>query len=827
MRKLRTPTHASHADVNEVVVAASPHEWAFADGVLTFFDARTLVYLGCASAGNKPEGIVFNGNGNVACVNEGSSIWEHNGAQGIHKDLDGSITVCDLRNSGNDVSINCANYPVAATNFAPGSPSLDVDGTLSPKKLQNDGVRLYGPSMYYPTHDLEPEGATFTADGSYVTVVFQDNSAYAVFDVTTKKYLFIKGFGFPELELDASDEDESVNIKSTWPPAVKVHGMYQPDVVASFTLGGNYYFVTANEGGARDGDEGLLGEAGDFEGEEIRLKDLDVDCATCSESANLGRLAVSPFTPSNFAAECCGDNSCTAEELHECTSDDHMCLYRRKDYGGGGNIGDAQSGIATHGSQCGYATMVAEYADTAAAAAGHNFHSWFTGPTGFRATLDVTTDLVDGKCEVACVRAKAAACQLLCDVDSDCDHFSLEYEHGVTECFLKESQIGATTDDGASCHEYVYYAQHYFDPAWDAFSGPASAGCVSPVVYKTQADSATLSHAGSPGGVYGFGSRSATIWSWDGSLTSGFVRAFDTGDDMERMSASAPDGICDGCTNPANEERCSIECPFNSDEAPPKLDDRSDAKGPEPECTATGVMSDGTTLMFVGMERTGGIGVYDVSAMATGGTPAMQDWLNVRNWLVGSEDPTDSTLLATGLNDGPESLVFISAAESPTGKELLLAASPMAGRVTVYTITKTDAWTMPATDGSCSTTASCPYLPTSVGGTGAALDKSFCEVAASGFAQCVTTTTNTTNTANTSAGDDLSNTASSTADSGSVSVGLVAGVLAGLLVLMFIAVAFAFKSGKSYGVLLEIDDTTLAGSAFDNPAYETTKAEAE
>jgi hypothetical protein len=153
------------------------------------------------------------------------------------------------------------------------------------------------------------------------------------------------------------------------------------------------------------------------------------------------------------------------------------------------------------------------------------------------------------------------------------------------------------------------------------------------------------------------------------------------------------------------------------------MDDRSDAKGPEPECVATGIMSDtGKRLAFVGVERTGGIYVYDVS------TPAQsrfQDYLNVRNWRSGELNPATGALATTGtvagtevtynLNDGPESLVFVSAADSPLGREMLLAATPLAGRLTAYIIERGPPR---GNDGSCPNTASCPYLSTTVGGTG-------------------------------------------------------------------------------------------------------------
>ena len=45
---------------------------------------------------------------------------------------------------------------------------------------------------------------------------------------------------------------------------------------------------------------------------------------------------------------------------------------------------------------------------------------------------------------------------------------------------------------------------------------------------------------------------------------------------------------CEGSTGKNSEGKsCKDYCPFNSDDSPPKMDDRSDAKGPEPECVTT------------------------------------------------------------------------------------------------------------------------------------------------------------------------------------------------------------------------------------------------
>ena len=80
--------------------------------------------------------------------------------------------------------------------------------------------------------------------------------------------------------LDPSDEDSGINLQNH-----PVFGLYQPDASASFDTNGQTYYITANEGDARDEDE--------------RIQDLTLDpeafpdAATLQEDQNLGRLTVS------------------------------------------------------------------------------------------------------------------------------------------------------------------------------------------------------------------------------------------------------------------------------------------------------------------------------------------------------------------------------------------------------------------------------------------------------------------------------------------------------------------------------------------------------
>jgi 2',3'-cyclic-nucleotide 2'-phosphodiesterase / 3'-nucleotidase / 5'-nucleotidase len=105
--------------------------------------------------------------------------------------------------------------------------------------------------------------------------------------------------------------------------------------------------------------------------------------------------------------------------------------------------------------------------------------------------------------------------------------------------------------------------------------------------------------------LYSFGGRSFSIWTTDGDLV------FDSGDELERMLATR------------------LGDDFNSDHiSSPSGDSRSDDKGPEPEAVAVGNVG-GRTYGFIGLERAGGVVIYDITNPAS---PGFVDYVNHRDF---------------------------------------------------------------------------------------------------------------------------------------------------------------------------------------------------
>lgn len=151
--------------------------------------------------------------------------------------------------------------------------------------------------------------------------------------------------------------------------------------------------------------------------------------------------------------------------------------------------------------------------------------------------------------------------------------------------------------------------------------------------------------------LYTYGARSFTIWDENGLVV------FDSGDSVDRITASIHGEA------------------FNNDEDANEGDTRSDAKGAEPEALALGQVGK-KMLAFVGLERMGGVLVFDIS------------------------NPHNTTFVDYFINRGlvenaavtgdlaPEGMKFIDAQNSPTGQALLIIGNEISGTVSVWQITQ-------------------------------------------------------------------------------------------------------------------------------------------
>ncbi len=160
--------------------------------------------------------------------------------------------------------------------------------------------------------------------------------------------------------------------------------------------------------------------------------------------------------------------------------------------------------------------------------------------------------------------------------------------------------------------------------------------------------------------LYSFGTRSFSVWDASGNLLA------DSGSQFAVITA----------------QRYGTD--FNNDNDETDGDSRSDAKGCEPEAATVGQIGD-TWYAFIGLERMGGIMVYDVTQPDS---PQFVLYTSNRDVNVQGEDFGDPTG-----DYGPEGFAFVSAEDSPNGKPLLIVGSEVSGTTTIYEIDQVPAST--------------------------------------------------------------------------------------------------------------------------------------
>ncbi|KAF7600450.1 MAG: alkaline phosphatase [Candidatus Dactylopiibacterium carminicum] len=275
---------AVHDGVVALTIEANPKT---SNGIAALLRASDLVTLGTASVGALPDMLTFTPDGKTLLVaNEGEpSSYD----QSDSIDPEGSISVIALGPLGPTVT----SVSMTATQAGFTAYNSQIDS------LRAAGVRIFGPNASV-AQDLEPEYITVAADSSKAWITLQENNAVAELDIASKTITAIRPFGLKDHSLagngmDVSDEDGGENTNNGTPAikirTVPVKGMYMPDAIASYTVGGETYLVTANEGDAREYD----GFA-----EKVRVRahcdSLDAtafaDAANAIRDSNLGRLKI-------------------------------------------------------------------------------------------------------------------------------------------------------------------------------------------------------------------------------------------------------------------------------------------------------------------------------------------------------------------------------------------------------------------------------------------------------------------------------------------------------------------------------------------------------
>lgn len=256
------PRHVGTIDAASIATGATVNSVAVKDGVVAlaieaaektspgfvgFYRAADSSYVSHVQVGALPDMLTFTPDGKTVLVaNEGEPSLDY------QIDPEGSVSIID---------ISTLEKPVART--------ADFQAFNAKKdELLKLGVRIYGPDqkqalapnttgVYKTTtvaQDLEPEYIAVSADGKLAWAALQENNAVAKIDIASVTVLDImplgyKNHGLPGNGMDVYDEDKNKTIDIR--PRPGVFGMYQPDAIASYSMGGKTYLVMANEGDSR------------------------------------------------------------------------------------------------------------------------------------------------------------------------------------------------------------------------------------------------------------------------------------------------------------------------------------------------------------------------------------------------------------------------------------------------------------------------------------------------------------------------------------------------------------------------------------------------
>ena len=240
-------------------------------GKVVFIDANANV-LNVVNVGALPDMLCFSPDGNYVLVaNEG----EPNSSYTI--DPEGSVSVINISGGVASASVSTAGFQ-------------SFNGTNLPY-----GIRIYGPNASV-AQDLEPESITVSPNSQTAWVSCQENNCWAIVDIPTATVTSLVPMGFkdhsiPGAGLDASDQNSGIVNIANWP----VKGMYQPDAIANFSVNGQTYLISANEGDARE--YGSFVEVSRVSSSSIVLDPTKFpNASVLKNNNNLGRLNVSNKT---------------------------------------------------------------------------------------------------------------------------------------------------------------------------------------------------------------------------------------------------------------------------------------------------------------------------------------------------------------------------------------------------------------------------------------------------------------------------------------------------------------------------------------------------
>lgn len=225
---------------NGLVAVAIENSVKQDSGIIALYKSSDLSLVNTFMAGALPDMVTMTEDSKyIVAANEGEPSGDYS------NDPEGSVTLINIAAGHSDEQA-----VVTQINFN----AFDA-GQSRHDEFSN--VRLPAPHGASVSQDLEPEYIAITSNNKAV-VALQENNAFAVIDIATATIESIKGLGVKSwasvadggqgYELDVTNKDELLSYAS-YP---QLAGYYMPDSLASFSVGGQDFVLSANEGDGRE-----------------------------------------------------------------------------------------------------------------------------------------------------------------------------------------------------------------------------------------------------------------------------------------------------------------------------------------------------------------------------------------------------------------------------------------------------------------------------------------------------------------------------------------------------------------------------------------------
>lgn len=216
-----------------MIAVGAPAQVETDNGSVVFFDTEGA-YITHVMVGALPDMICFTHDGTkVLSANEGqpSSNYEI--------DPEGSVSVIDVSGGLNSIDQS----KVTQLSFETFNAETEALVALGVRKTKASSTLA---------QDLEPEYITVSDDSKKAWVSLQENNAIAEIDLERLEITSIWPLGTKDYSQYGNAADMSNNsgeiLLANWP----VKGFYLPDAIASYSVAGTTYLVTANEGDEKE-----------------------------------------------------------------------------------------------------------------------------------------------------------------------------------------------------------------------------------------------------------------------------------------------------------------------------------------------------------------------------------------------------------------------------------------------------------------------------------------------------------------------------------------------------------------------------------------------